>query len=455
MQQIIHSFSIKENGLEQIFSSKELVNENDLKSSPEERTKLLQHLKSFSTPSLLAKTKFYFDFELKRTISNLSMIAVRLFISIILIVILWLVFQGTTQSSSSRNVVEFNADFVNRLVPESAVLETDNVDLIAKAPNRYVKPENIAGLISMGTIFHNSTYSNLKVWQGFIGANFMVLNDLFPTPTVISKFEFVSSSDATGVTIGISILVSLLISQLYFDLLLFIVDEISESKEKIKFLLLATGVPLLSYWLITILRIIVLMSPFIVLAVTAIKSGFGFSVTFVSLYMTQIIFLGPLIGSAFPKDGARGMVQLLRYGNVLLLFVLMLLISIPQVMENIDKQAIVTFFAVFGPWSPLSIIFSSFYGKPLPEDATLIYIAAAWIVFFGLLLVAVELDFKFIRKVKVSFAVGKEFATLKGLSKTFGWLNPKKAVVNLSLDIKRNELLALLGPNGCGKTSTL
>ena len=383
------------------------------------------------------------------------MIAVRLFISIVLVIILWLVFQGTTQSSSSRDVVVFNSDFVDRLVPDSAVLETDNENIIGFNRNRYVKTGEIAGRISMGNLFQNETYTSIKVWQGFIGSNFMVLNDLFLSPTVASKFEFISFSGASGVTLGISILVSLLLSQLYFDLLLFIVDEISESKEKIKFLLLATGVPLLSYWLVTIFRIIVLTSPFIVLAITAIKAGFGFSTTFVSLYMVQVIFLGPLIGSALPKDGARGVVQLLRYGNVLILFVLMLLMAIPKVQENIDKQAIVTFFAIFGPWSPLSIIFSAFYDKKLPEDSNLIFIAAAWVVFFGLLLVAVELDFKFIKKVKVSFAVGKEFATLKGLSKTFGWLYPKKAVINLNLDIKNNELLALLGPNGCGKTSTL
>jgi hypothetical protein len=455
MNKIIHSFSIKENGLEQIFSSKELVNESDLKSSPEDKAKLLMHMKSFVTPSFFAKTGYFSAFELKRTISNLHMIIVRLFISIVLVIVLWLVFEATTKPSSSENIVELNGDFAAKLFPKYAVLETDNAELIAMAPSKYVKIGNTDGVVSMGTLLYNSSSATLKVWQGYVGASFMALNDIYPTPAIVSKFEFASFADASGVTMGTSVLGSLIVSQLYFDLLLFIVDEIVESKEKIKFLLLATGVPLLSYWIVTILRLTILVSPFIVLAVTAIKTGFGFSTAFITLYFVQIIFLGPLIGSAFLRDGAKGIVQLLRYGNILIIFVLMLLMAIPQVMESIDKQAIVTFFAIFGPWAPISIIFSNFYNKPLPSDTTLKYIAAAWIVFFALLFVLVELNFKFIKKIKVPFAVGKEFATLKGISKSFGWLHPKKAVINLNLDVKKNEILALLGPNGCGKTSTL
>ena len=124
--QIIHSFSIKENDLEEIFSSKELVSENDLETSSEGKDKLLQHLKSFSTPSFIAKTKLYFNFEMRRTISSMSMIAFKLCISIVLIITLWIVREGAAQSSNCTTVLEFNSDFVNRLVFEGAVLETNN-----------------------------------------------------------------------------------------------------------------------------------------------------------------------------------------------------------------------------------------------------------------------------------------------------------------------------------------
>src|SRR5689334_2451908 len=42
--------------------------------------------------------------------------------------------------------------------------------------------------------------------------------------------------------------------------------------------------------------------------------------------------------------------------------------------------------------------------------------------------------------------------SISGLTKTFG---PKKAVDDLSLQVRAGELYALLGPNGAGKTTTL
>ncbi|RKP20875.1 P-loop containing nucleoside triphosphate hydrolase protein, partial [Rozella allomycis CSF55] len=43
-------------------------------------------------------------------------------------------------------------------------------------------------------------------------------------------------------------------------------------------------------------------------------------------------------------------------------------------------------------------------------------------------------------------------AKFSGVSKRFG---KRKVVKNLNLEIKKNEFFALLGPNGCGKTTTL
>jgi len=41
---------------------------------------------------------------------------------------------------------------------------------------------------------------------------------------------------------------------------------------------------------------------------------------------------------------------------------------------------------------------------------------------------------------------------LKNIKKNYG---SKEAVKDLSFQIKENEVLGLLGPNGCGKTTTI
>jgi ABC-type sugar transport system ATPase subunit len=41
---------------------------------------------------------------------------------------------------------------------------------------------------------------------------------------------------------------------------------------------------------------------------------------------------------------------------------------------------------------------------------------------------------------------------LEAVTKSFG---EKKVIENLNLEVKTNEILTLLGPNGCGKTTLL
>ncbi len=41
---------------------------------------------------------------------------------------------------------------------------------------------------------------------------------------------------------------------------------------------------------------------------------------------------------------------------------------------------------------------------------------------------------------------------LEAVTKSFG---EKKVIENLSLEVKSNEIVTLLGPNGCGKTTLL
>ena len=48
---------------------------------------------------------------------------------------------------------------------------------------------------------------------------------------------------------------------------------------------------------------------------------------------------------------------------------------------------------------------------------------------------------------------GANILQIKNVSKTFE--DGKKAVKNISLNIKKGEFVTLLGPSGCGKTTTL
>ena len=46
----------------------------------------------------------------------------------------------------------------------------------------------------------------------------------------------------------------------------------------------------------------------------------------------------------------------------------------------------------------------------------------------------------------------KNLVEVQNLKKNYG---SKEAVKNISFEIKENEVLGLLGPNGCGKTTTI
>ncbi|KAJ3367902.1 hypothetical protein HDU91_001003 [Kappamyces sp. JEL0680] len=258
------NYSIKENGLEAIFSSKELVDEDKLKSSPEEKEKLLHHMSSFVEPSFYEKTRYYFDFEMKRTAACILEIQFRMFVSIICLIILWVVIQSSFQSTTTVSSIAV-PEMIARLVPPGVVLETNSDSLVA-ADSRFAKVGNIGSSLSMGTLLANGNAYSLNVSQGYPGASWLAVTNLVPSSGIQTTFEYIQVAKASGVSTSTGVVAALLLSQLYFDVFVALMDEILESKEKIKFLLLASGVPLSSYWIVTLARTYLLALPYIVLA---------------------------------------------------------------------------------------------------------------------------------------------------------------------------------------------
>ena len=447
------SFSIKENGLEQIFSSKDLVKESDLKSTPEERDLLLKHIQSFKDPSFVTKTAKFMSFEMKRTLVNLPIIIGRMTIAILLVVVLWLVTFSANASINTVDSVKIDENFINNLVPKGLVLET-NSTILDSSSDQLVPFDKLGNGISMGRISQiNSSGYRLVIGDGYIGGTFLAVQSILPTSNIETTFEFIQTGKGSGIQNGAGlIIVAIIISQIFSDLLLLLSDEILESREKIKFLLLASGVPLSSYWIVTLTRNFILTLPFIIAVAVVIPPDFILSPFYVVIYLLSVVFFSAAIGTSFEPSVARTIIQCIRYLGFISLITVKLVVVLARLSFTVFDvtQAIYVYFAPFGPFAAIG---ETFFPAPGTTATTLLIIALVYLVLYICMLCYAELNHRLVKVINPNPASG--YVSFTNLSKSFGWRTKKVAVKNLNFDVQKNELFALLGPNGCGKTTTL
>jgi hypothetical protein len=297
---------------------------------------------------------------------------------------------------------------------------------------------------------------------GFIGGPFLVIQTLVPQKAISADFELISfqAQREVGTSKPPIVIIAIILTQIYFDLLVYLVDEILESRAKIKFLLLASGVKITSYWAVQLFKNALFVLPFISAICYILASApelATITVEFVIIYFLQIIIFSAFLGTAFSEGTAKGLTLALRYLNLLLLLVLLTLAK-PLKFTKENYELFNSFFIFIPCWSPMSAILTEQDMKEAItlDDNTLRGSNIGFIVLLIILFLMAE--FRHLALPKIQSTVNDAFISFSNLSKSFGskflndWLgvryNPipyKKAVNGLSLAVKKNELFALLG----------
>ncbi|KAJ3272840.1 ATP-binding cassette sub- A member 12, partial [Terramyces sp. JEL0728] len=443
------AFSVQENGLEEIFTSKELVDEKDITISKEEQKALLDRMDSFADPSTVAKTIFFFKFEFKRFLASIVTIVLRMILTISFTIVFYVLYQRfATQSTTSVSVSM--PTLLSRLMPSGFVLETDIADLISQYSSVFVPLNTTGSTITVGKLVKNGTAYVTTVYGGFAGASLLSLSTLFPDNLVSTVFEYVTISDDDPNSPTVVAICAFFMYIVYSDLVVTLSDDVCDSREKIKFLLLSTGVPLKSYWFVTLIRSFLISLPFNILITARVPPSHNFAPVAVFFYLLQPIFLSAVLGSLFPRTMVRGIATGIRIFGFLFILVAVIVGGVKQWGPD-EYEIFVNVLFYLPTTTPLSLSIPIFYGAgiTLPSTAKIVTVTVGYLVLYVVILAAIELQHLVLKRIP---ATNSSFVSFNAVTKKFG---TKTAVNNLNLQIEQNEMFAMLGPNGCGKTTSL
>jgi ABC-type multidrug transport system ATPase subunit len=454
-KRMVTSESVLENGLEMIFSDNRVVEEKELTVSDHDRKRILQSMELFKEVSFASKLKDFGLFEFKRTASGMVSLLARLVIPIILLVIMVLQFRSTTvtsvQTSSTR--LPIDEDFFNRLILPDVVVQTNNSALTSQ-DRRFVLDRMSREQVLAAMIANNGTTYVYRGSSAFIGPLFLTVKTLFGNG-LKATLEF-DQIQRGNVVQGILFAVAILWSYMCFDLGLWMVEEIAESREKLKFLLLSARVPLSAYWIVMIVKLLVFYLPFVIITTVFSPSTFVLPAEFYILYALQLFLLALLLGSYFQKDSAVGILQGLFFGFFTAWLVLLLLSGILS--WKSDQGLLYGDILNFtGTGLPFGIMYSMVRGQKTPSSSYMTAILAGHCVLYLILFSAVEMKHLLVKKQETKSTAFVAFQDVTKGFVSFRRLRPVKklAVDKLNMEISQNELFALLGPNGSGKTTTL
>jgi ABC-type multidrug transport system ATPase subunit len=452
---MVVSESILENGLEMIFSDNRVVEEKELIVSSEDQEKILQSMGLFKEVSFFSKLKDFGRFEWKRTLSGLLSTIARIIVPICLLVLLVLQFRSTTltttQTLSTR--VPIDDAFFNRLILPGVTVQTNVSTLVTQYPERYAEVLSKDQVLA-GSLSNNGTANVFRGSSSFLGSLLLTVRNLYGKDLKVSlELDQIQRANLAQ---SIIFAVSILLAFMCFELGLWMVEEVAESREKLKFLLLSARVPLLAYWMVLISKLLVFFLPFVIITLSFSPANFLFSTGFYILYCLQFLLLALLLGSYFSKDSARGILQGLSFGYLIAYLMLTLLSGLLnwKTNEGLIFGDILNF---SGTGLPYGIIYLATRSQKAPEFNYMIAIVSTHCVVYLALFVLVELKHLLVKKEESKSTAFVAFRDITKGFVSFKRLRPVKklAVDDLNLEIYKNEMFALLGPNGCGKTTSL
>jgi ABC-type multidrug transport system ATPase subunit len=456
-RKLVASWSLKENGLEDVFSSRKIMDDDSL--SEEQEEKMVSYMEHFRDPGLFQKMFYFGHFEYKRTVSGFVGLLSRLLVPIVLTIILCILLQNNkaVDTAQTKTSTSLNFNLANQLLPENLLIQTNaNFD-----NSRFVKIGAAPSYgITMGTLSSSGRSYSFDYLYGYVGAPLLVTLQILKsesTATIQTQLDYIEIPQSFNVLTQLStiITIAIILDILLIEVTWICTDEVEEIKSKLKFLILSAGVPPLAFWAISFARLLILMMPLLIpIASVTYTSDWYLTSGSVVILFFQSIMLACLIGTVFSRVTARVILIISWYG--LILFTTL----IPLLMKNPDFALAETFSLIIPGWVPVSLMYHTIaqFAKgsaKMPTDSN--YMTNAAVVHFFLyliLLVVAELCHIALPNIKVS-QDRPPYVSFHEVAKIFGFRKRKIAVKNLNLTIEKNELFALLGPNGCGKTTTL